>query len=101
MQWISKRGRFEAARFSRTDFLHPGKGNAMKLFIALVLACIFLALPGCAALLRLQGQASTQAANGIAAYCKNTDATFRARFEAEMNAKAAPNSASIFCAASP
>jgi hypothetical protein len=73
----------------------------MKFFIALVLLCVFLTLPGCAALLKLQGQASTQAANGIAAYCKNTDAAFRAKFEAEMNAKASPNSASIFCAEPP
>jgi hypothetical protein len=75
----------------------------MKMFFAIMLAFLFLllsaALPGCAQLLKLQGQATTQAANGISAYCKNTDATFRARFEAEMNAKAVPNSASIFCAA--
>jgi uncharacterized protein YceK len=64
----------------------------------LLMVMALLMLSGCQTLLRLQGQAATQAANGITAYCENTDEAFRASFRAEVNAKAAPNSASITCA---
>lgn len=57
-----------------------------------------LMLSGCAQLLKLQGQSAEKAAQAIAAYCENTDAAFRAKFRAEVNAKAAPNSAAITCA---
>ena len=68
----------------------------MKIAIIIVTLGIFAS--GCAQLLRLQGQATEKAAQGIEAYCKNTDPSFRTVFEAEMNAKAAPHSASITCA---
>ena len=54
-------------------------------------------LPGCAAVLKLQGQAAEKAAQAVTAYCANTDAAFRASFRTEVNAKAAPNSVEITC----
>lgn len=56
-----------------------------------------IALAGCAQLLKLQGQSAEKAAQAIEAYCKNTDAEFRAKFRAEVNARAFPNSAEITC----
>lgn len=64
--------------------------------IAIVLLTLFVV--GCAQLLKLQGQTAEKAAQAIEEYCKNTDADFRAKFRAEVNAKAAPNSAQIICA---
>ena len=63
-----------------------------------ILIVTMLATVGCAQLLKLQGQTAEKAAQAIEAYCENTDATFRANFRAEVNAKAAPNSAQITCA---
>jgi outer membrane biogenesis lipoprotein LolB len=71
------------------------KGAMMKT-LSLIIA-IFM-LSGCAQLLKLQGQAAEKAAQAIEQYCKNTDPDFRAKFRAEVNAKAAPNSAEINCA---
>lgn len=62
---------------------------------------LFVVLTGifsCAQLLKLQGQGAEKAAQGIEEYCKNTDAAFRTKFRAEVNAKAAPNHAEITCA---
>lgn len=67
----------------------------MKALIALLTALFFVA--GCAQLLKLQGQSAEKAAQAIEAYCRNTDADFRAKFRAEVNAKAFPNSAEITC----
>lgn len=68
----------------------------MKTLVVLLAA---VALSGCAQLLELQGQSTEKAAQAIDAYCKNTDAAFRAKFRAEVNAKAFPHSAAITCAA--
>jgi hypothetical protein len=70
------------------------RSDMKTLIVVLALA----SLCGCAQLLKLQGQTAEKAAQAIEAYCKNTDATFRANFKAEVNAKAAPNSAEITCA---
>ena len=64
--------------------------------IAIVLLTLFVV--GCAQLLKLQGQTAEKAAQAIEAYCENTDEEFRAKFRAEVNAKAFPNSAQIICA---
>ena len=68
--------------------------NAAILFIAVL---SLMVLPGCSTLLELQGQGAKQAANGIKAYCKNTDENFRLSFRAEVNKLAAPHSAQINC----
>ena len=67
-------------------------------WFSLIIVAISAMSIGCAQLLKLQGQSAEKAAQAISAYCKNTDATFRANFRAEVNAKAAPNSAEITCA---
>ncbi len=65
--------------------------------LAVLFSILFFTV-GCAQLLKLQGQAAEKAAQGITEYCKNTDEAFRAKFRAEVNAKAFPNSAQITCA---
>ena len=65
--------------------------------LAIVLLTLF-SIIGCAQLLKLQGQSAEKAAQAIAVYCDNTDESFRAKFRAEVNAKAFPHSAQITCA---
>lgn len=69
--------------------------------IALYVVILAAALSACAALLRIQGQAAEKIAQGVEDYCQNTDATFRANFRAEVNAKAAPNSVAVHCDGDP
>lgn len=69
----------------------------MRTLIVLIVIAFFVT--GCAQLLKLQGQAAEKAAQAIESYCKNTDEDFRAKFRAEVNAKAFPNSAQITCVA--
>ena len=63
-----------------------------------ILIVTMLATVGCAQLLKLQGQTAEKAAQAIEAYCQNTEESFRAKFRAEVNAKAFPHSAQITCA---
>lgn len=67
----------------------------MKVIVALIAV---VALSSCAQLLKIQGQAAEKAAQAVEQYCKNTYSEFRAKFMAEVNAKAFPNSAEITCA---
>lgn len=63
----------------------------------ILVALLSLSLLGCSTLLKLQGQAEEKTAQGVEAYCKNTDQSWRTQFELGVNAKAFPNSIVIYC----
>lgn len=69
-----------------------------RLFAILILALFVFASNGCQVLSKFQTQAADKVAKGVAEYCKNTDAEFREKFRADVNAQAAPHSVQVECA---
>lgn len=65
----------------------------MKTVILMSVVMLF----GCAQLMRAEDKSAAGVAKAITEYCANTDATFRAKFRAEVNAKAAPVSIKVTC----